>query len=56
MLKIRRNYDNQTLNIIYGNNHFELVDFFILKYDLKKLCKKNNEHHEVINDLKKNCA
>jgi len=29
MMKIGNNYDNQTLNIIYGNNHFELVDFFI---------------------------
>jgi hypothetical protein len=29
MLKIENNSDNQTLNIIHGSNHFELVHFFI---------------------------
>jgi len=27
MMKVGNNYDNQTLNIIYGNNHSNLVDF-----------------------------
>ncbi len=48
MMKVGNNYDNQILNIIYGNNHSKLVDFsfenMICSNVVKILCKKNENH------------
>ncbi len=48
MMKVGNNYDNQTLNIIYGNNHSKLVDFSFENMICPNVdnifCKKNENH------------
>jgi hypothetical protein len=51
MMKVGNNYDNQTLNIINGNNHSKLVDFsfenMICSNVDKIFCKKNENHQGI---------